>query len=140
MDRRNSIKLILAAAVAPAFIAQGLMPVKPTAELMQLAGIDLYGTNSAPPIPASMLQIIKEQQDAFNMINGHYMFIVHPDMKSELLKKAAKDPRYLAHVKWMDRNVIESEYAPLPNGLLVSKNMINNYNGFIKPTWEDQNE
>lgn len=36
MDRRNSIKLILASAIAPAFIAQGLMKIKPVATIGEI--------------------------------------------------------------------------------------------------------
>jgi hypothetical protein len=69
MDRRNSIRLILAAAIAPAFVAKGLMRVKPVV---------------VPDLSGKAIQMIQP-------------FVVHPAMY-EQLKEAEADLSTIAGI------------------------------------------
>lgn len=71
MNRRDSFKLILAAGIAPAFIAQGLMRIKPVVE------VDWSRLN------AQTIEMAAQKLKG-NGIPGPYTCVIHPDMFKEL--------------------------------------------------------
>jgi len=83
------------------------------------------------------------------------LVVVHPsqaaDIRRSIEEKSAIDPKYLASVKWMNENLIESQYVKMESGLLMSKRqaLLNGRfvegnrvgrNGFFKPIWEEEDE
>ena len=75
MDRRNSIKLIIASAVAPAFIAEGLMQVKPIV-VPDVLTID-HLENARRIFKAKMNNIYPNYFDVYAAI--------HPEMYKDLV-------------------------------------------------------
>lgn len=82
MDRRHSIKLIIAAAVGPVFIAKGLMPVKPTQafddfirSLKNDPSLRNIRPLLPPPLPQSFFQVAKEWESAIEEMKEGYNFL-----------------------------------------------------------------
>jgi hypothetical protein len=125
---------MILAAIAPAFVAKGLMPVKTMASMMQPKPFPGFidwakaAPNYQPDLSGRAIQMLQEIQD-FHRGYSDMLFVIHPDMKADIERKIndhityglSIDARYLACVKWLDKNTIESHYAPLESGLLVDK-------------------